>query len=367
MKIKAAVTQGNGEFSIETIVLSEPQANEVLVKIVAAGVCHTDYDSMNWDKSMIMGHEGAGHVLAVGPEVKSLKVGDPVAFNWSIPCGSCYQCEAGEESLCETNSFVTAKDPDKGQSCASSTLLNGKPISHSFNIGTMAEASLVKEEALVKINNDMPLTSAALMSCAVMTGFGSVMNVAKVEKGSSVVVLGCGGVGFNVIQGARIAGAKEIYAIDLSEDRLQMAKSFGATHLIKAEKDDKGLLKIAEQIKKLTGRGADYAFECTAIPELGAAPLAMVRNGGMAVQVSGIEEVVSIDMELFEWDKIYINPLYGKCCPQRDFPILMNHYSKGELLLDEMVSKTYKLEELAQAFKDMHDGKIAKGVLLFET
>ena len=169
-----------------------------------------------------------------------------------------------------------------------------------------------------------------------------------------------------MIQGARIAGAAKIIAVDVNPLRLDMAKSYGATHTVLADRADKGLLQAAQVVKAMTsGRGADYAFECTAIPDLGAAPLAMVRNAGMAVQVSGIEQEISIDMNLFEWDKLYINPLYGKTRPQIDFPILQELYAKGDLLLDQMVTRTYALDQLAEAFADMHAGKNAKGVILF--
>jgi S-(hydroxymethyl)glutathione dehydrogenase/alcohol dehydrogenase len=193
------------------------------------------------------------------------------------------------------------------------------------------------------------------------------VNAAKVTPGSSVVVLGTGGVGLNVIQGARIAGAAPIIAVDVNPGRLEMARQFGATHSIVADKADTGLLKAADEVKKLTnGRGADYAFECTAIPSLGAAPLAMVRNAGTAVQVSGIEQDINIDMRLFEWDKLYINPLYGKCRPQIDFPIIIDLYEKGQLLLDEMVTRSYPLSELSNAFDDMLSGRNAKGVIVFD-
>ena len=147
----------------------------------------------------------------------------------------------------------------------------------------------------------------------------------------------------------------------------EIGHQFGATHTILADKDDVGLLKAAEKVKKMTnGRGADYAFECTAIPALGVAPLAMIRNAGTAVQVSGIEEKVMVDMSLFEWDKKYINPLYGKCNPQKDFPIILNYYENGDIMLDEMITTTYPLDNLQQAFDDMLSGKNAKGVIVFD-
>jgi S-(hydroxymethyl)glutathione dehydrogenase/alcohol dehydrogenase len=200
-----------------------------------------------------------------------------------------------------------------------------------------------------------------------MTGYGSVVNAANVQPGSSVVVLGTGGVGLNVIQGAKIAGASKIIAIDINTERLKMADKFGATHTITADRNDSGLLGAAQQVKNLTdGRGADYAFECTAVPQLGAAPLAMVRNAGVAVQVSGIEQEITIDMNLFEWDKIYINPLYGKCRPQIDFPRIVELYERGTLLLEEMITRTYPLRDLDKAIDDMLKGRNAKGVIIFE-
>jgi Zn-dependent alcohol dehydrogenase len=239
-------------------------------------------------------------------------------------------------------------------------------IERAFSLGTMSEYALVREAACVKMHVDMPFASAAIVGCGVMTGYGSVVNAAKVKAGSSVVVLGTGGVGLNVIQGARIVGAGKIIAIDINPQRLEMAIEYGATHTILAEKTDTGLMQASKVVKTMTdGRGADYAFECTAMPELGAAPLAMVRNAGTAVQVSGIEQEITIDMTLFEWDKIYINPLYGKCRPQIDFPILQDLYAKGDLILDKMVTRTYPLSDLALAFTDMHAGRNAKGVIVF--
>lgn len=367
---KSAIAKGDGTFIIDTITVSDPQKDEVLVSIKAAGLCHTDHDSLNWGKPIVMGHEGAGIVKAIGAEVKSVKVGDAVILNWATPCGTCFQCEHENEHICENNSPVVAGSNGytPGHAHKEGTLWNGKSIERSFNIGTLSEYTLVKESAVVKnpIQN-MSFPAASIVSCGVMTGFGSAVNSAKVTENSSAVVLGTGGVGLNVIQGIKVSKASKIIAIDINQTRLDMAEEFGATHTILADRNDKGLLKAAEKVKEMTdGRGADYAFECTAIPELGVAPLAMIRNAGTAVQVSGIEQKVMVDMSLFEWDKIYINPLYGKCNPQTDFPKIINHYKKGEIMLDEMITRTYPLDDLQQAFDDMLSGKNAKGVIVFE-
>jgi Zn-dependent alcohol dehydrogenase len=364
---KAAIADGKGNFSIENITIADPVGDEILVDIKAAGVCHTDWDSQSWGKPLVMGHEGAGIVAKIGENVKAIRVGDRVMLNWAIPCYTCFQCQEGNQHICERNSAVTAGNKiSEGHATFLSTQYQNRGIERAFSLGTMSEYALVREAACVKIHVEMPFPSAAIVGCGVMTGYGSVVNAAKVKTGSSVVVLGTGGVGLNVIQGARIAGAGKIIAVDINPQRLDMAKEYGATHTILAEKTDKGLINASKIVKSMTeGRGADYAFECTAIPELGAAPLAMVRNAGMAVQVSGIEQEITIDMNLFEWDKIYINPLYGKCRPQIDFPILQDLYAKGDLILDKMVTRTYSITDLGKAFADMHAGRNAKGVIVF--
>src|SRR5665213_416592 len=338
---KAAITNGLGNFKIEEIQVRDPQPGEVLIQMKAAGLCHTDYDSLSWGKQLIIGHEGAGIVVKTGENVKDTFPGDHVILNWAMHCGYCFQCLEGNEHLCEVASPVAAggNGYTPGHADPSGTTKDGRPVLRSFNIGTLAEYTLVKASAVVKNNSQkISFPAASIISCGVMTGYGSVVNAAKVKAGSSVVVLGTGGVGLNVIQGAKIAGAEKIIAIDIHVTRLAMAKKLGATHIILADPADKGLLNASIMVKELTeGRGADYAFECTAIPELGAAPLAMVRNAGTAVQVSGIEQEISIDMRLFEWDKVYINPLYGKCRPQTDFPKIVSLYEDGQLMLEEMI------------------------------
>jgi S-(hydroxymethyl)glutathione dehydrogenase/alcohol dehydrogenase len=353
-KAKAIITDGKGHFVLDELTLGEPRQGEVLVEIKASGVCHTDFDSMSWGRTCIMGHEGAGLVLECGPGVTHVTPGDRVLLNWAIPCGDCFQCRAGAENICEQKPVV----PDERFQYRDTS------IGTSFHLGTMATHTVVPKQAVVKIEVDIPFPSAAILGCGVMTGFGSAVNAAKVEKGSSVVVLGAGGVGLSVIQGAVHACAAKIIAIDINPNRLELAKRFGATHTILAEKGTHGLLCAAEQIRQLTQRGSDYAFECTAVPELGPAPLAMVRNGGCAVAVSGVEQVVPVNMELFEWDKRYINPLYGQCRPFVDFPVLLSLYQQGRLKLDEMVTRTYPLSDLGEAFSHMQQGLNAKGVLI---
>ncbi|HTU50768.1 MAG TPA: alcohol dehydrogenase catalytic domain-containing protein [Acidobacteriaceae bacterium] len=350
----AIITEGAGTFILDEVIVSDPQDGEILVEIKASGICHTDIDSMSWGRTIIMGHEGAGIVRACGTGVHHVKPGDAVLLNWAIPCGNCFQCRAGAENICENKPVV----PDER------VRYKGRPIGRAFQLGTMATHAIVPWQAVVGLNREMPFPSAAILGCGVMTGFGSVVNAARVQRGSCVVVLGAGGVGLSVIQGALYVCASTIIAVDLNPRRLDVAISLGATHTILASKDDIGLLRVAAQIREMTGRGSDYAFECTAVPELASAPLAMVRNGGCAVAVSGVETVVPVNMELFEWDKRYINPLYGQCRPFTDFPALLALYSRGQLKLDEMVTHIYPLSELAEALDHMKRGINSKGVLV---
>jgi S-(hydroxymethyl)glutathione dehydrogenase/alcohol dehydrogenase len=368
-KCRAALADGQGNFTIDSIEIDDPDDDEVIVEMKAAGLCHTDYDSLRWGKTIVMGHEGAGVVFKTGKEVKGISPGDNVILNWATPCGLCFQCREGNEHLCENNSPVVAgaNGYTPGHAHLQGTLWKGNPVERSFNLGTLSEYALVKSSAVVRNpSTRMSFEAACIIGCGVMTGYGSVVNAAKLKRGSSVVVLGTGGVGLNVVQSAKISGASTIIAVDVSPERLDMARKFGATETILASRNDAGLLEAARKVKELTNnRGADYAFECTAIPELGAAPLAMVRNAGIAVQVSGIEQEISIDMRLFEWDKIYMNPLYGKCRPQIDFPAIIDLYERGDYLLDEMVTRTYPLNDLQKAFDDLLKGRNAKGVIVF--
>jgi len=362
---RAAIADGNGGFSIDTVDVGQPAAGEVLVEIRAAGLCHTDHASLRWKRPLVMGHEGAGVVRSVGEGVGSVRVGDRVVLNWAIPCGHCPSCRRGDEVLCRTSRPAHVLERSAGHAHAEGTRWRGAPIDRSFNLGTLCGLALVRQEAVTVLPGGIPWTSACIVGCGVMTGFGSAVNVARVQPGDTVAVIGCGGVGLNVIQGARLCGAARIVAVDSVPAALERARKFGATDVVLARRDDANLDAAAAEVRRLLGgHGADHAFEATAVPALAFAPLGMIRDGGMALQVSGINDPVTVEMPRFMWNKTYVTPLYGGCRPARAFPRIFAHYLAGELLLDELVTRTYPLDALGEAFDDLLAGRIAKGVLL---
>lgn len=362
---RAAVSTGSGSFEIVDIEVHPPGPREVQVAIRASGVCHTDWDLLQGQGPRVLGHEGAGIVVAIGEGTTRVMIGQSVALNWAIPCGRCKMCREERRNICMINSPVTGTG-SRGHAHEGATTLEGEPLGRSFSLGTMSETTVVREEAVVTIPVHVPFPSAALLGCGVMTGYGSAVHAASVVPGETVAVIGCGGVGLNVIQGSRIAGASRIVAIDINPDRLTTARKFGATDTIVADAQDTDLHQVKLELESLISGDTDVAFECTANPLLVAAPLKLIRNGGRAVQVSGVEKRVEFDCELFEWDKTYVNPLYGQCDPDRDFPKMISLYQSGELMLDELVTATWQLDDLDQAFAEMLAGRGTKNVIVFE-
>jgi S-(hydroxymethyl)glutathione dehydrogenase / alcohol dehydrogenase len=240
-------------------------------------------------------------------------------------------------------------------------------VERSFKLGTFAEHTLVRAEALTALPRQLPARHACILGCGVMTGVGAAVNVAQVQPGETVAVVGCGGVGLSVVQGARLAGAARIVAIDRRPAALQRAVALGATHTLEPAADDTQGDELAAAVRALTeGRGADHAFEATGVAALAFLPLKLCRNGGNAVQLSGAHGPVSVEMPQFWWDKRYLVPLYGGCLPERDFPRLFDWAARGELVLDSLVTHTYRLAELGQALDDLIAGRSAKGVILFD-
>lgn len=366
----AAIGDGEGGFVIEPVSVRAPMAGEVRVRLSAAGLCHTDHASLRWPGPLVLGHEGAGVIESVGEGVAAqhpqLRPGQPVLLNWAIPCGRCPQCHRGRGSLCERTHGV---DATLGSSApaAGHTLWRGQPVERSFKLGTFAEHTLVRAEALTVLPAQLPARHACILGCGVMTGVGAAVNVAQVQPGDTVAVVGCGGVGLSVVQGARLAGAARIIAVDRRPAALQRAVALGATHTLEPAADDAQGDQLAIAVRTLTdGRGADHAFEATGVAALAFLPLKLCRNGGNAVQLSGAHGPVSVEMPQFWWDKRYLVPLYGGCLPERDFPRLFDWAERGELGLAAMVTHHYRLPRLADALADMLAGRSAKGVILFD-
>jgi len=363
---RAAITDGHGRFEIGRVTVAAPAPGEVRVRMLAAGLCRTDHDSMQWGATLILGHEGSGTVVDVGAGVANVAPGDFVILNWAIPCGRCKRCMEGHDVLCED---VRPADPlaaPGGTVHAGATRWNGVPIDRSFNLGTLSECTLVRAAAVTRITSPIPPSSAALIGCGVMTGVGSVLNVARVAAGESVAVIGCGGVGLNVVQGARLAQASMIVAIDARPEALDRATALGATHSLLADGDVGIADRTTAAVLQLTrDRGVDHVFEATGRSDLALACLALVRNGGNCVLVSGSSGEATLDLARLWWNKRVIAPLYGDCKPSRDFPRLVEHYRRGELELDALVTRTYDIDSLADAFADMLDGRNSKGVIVF--
>jgi len=309
----------------------------------------------------VLGHEGAGVVEEVGEGVGEFAKGDHVIFSFIYMCGKCRFCVSGRPVLCLEQGKALTTPPE-----GTPRVRDGKeqPLNIFSGCGAMAEYATVSAENLIKVDAKIPFEVAALVGCGVTTGVGAVFNTAKVQPGSSVAVFGCGGVGLSVIQGARIAGAEKIIAIDTLEAKLAMARQFGATDVLLAKAGD----DPAKALKKLTGGGPDYAFECVGSGELAATAYRAIRRGGLAVVVGVAKPSDSTSLRTmtlpFE-EKTITGSYFGSCVPRVDFPRMLALYLKGELKLKELVTRRYKVAEAAQAFADLESGRNARGVILF--
>jgi S-(hydroxymethyl)glutathione dehydrogenase/alcohol dehydrogenase len=350
---------------VEEIQVDPPKRGELTVKVHACGVCHSDLSATNGTIAMppplILGHEAAGEVVEVGEGVSGFAVGDHVVSSFIYMCGRCRFCSGGRPVLCVEQGKAITTLPDGTLRTRDA---NGQPVSIFSGCGVMAEYATVHMDNLVKIDSKIPYDRAALVGCAVTTGVGAVFNTAKVPAGSTVAVFGCGGVGLNVIQGARIVGAERIIAIDTSEAKLEMAKKFGATDTIVAKPGE----DVSKQIKKQTGGGADYAFECVGNGALAEVAYRAIRRGGLAVVVgvAKASDTTSVrTMTLPFEEKTLTGSYFGSCVPRIDFPRMLGLYTSGKLMLDELITRRYRVEEAPQAFADLESGRNARGVIVF--
>jgi S-(hydroxymethyl)glutathione dehydrogenase/alcohol dehydrogenase len=350
---------------VEEIGVDAPKRGEVTVKVGACGVCHSDLSATNGTIPMppplVLGHESAGEVVEIGEGVSELALGDHVVSSFIYMCGKCRFCAAGRPVLCAEQGKALTTLPDGTLRTRDA---KGAPLSVFSGCGVMAEYATLHVDNLVKIDPGVPFDRAALVGCAVTTGVGAVFNTAKVAPGSSVAVFGCGGVGLNVVQGARIAGAARIVAVDTVPEKLEMAKRLGATDALPA-KPGEDPVKL---LKKLTGGGPDYAFECVGSGELAATAYRAIRRGGLAVVVGVAKPGDSTSLRTmtlpFE-EKTLTGSYFGSCVPRIDFPRMLGLYAAGQLKLGELITRRYPIEEAPQAFADLESGRNARGVIVF--
>jgi S-(hydroxymethyl)glutathione dehydrogenase/alcohol dehydrogenase len=360
--MKAAVFHGPKlPLSIEDVELDKPQDREVLIKTVASGVCHSDLHFVDgfypYPAPAVLGHEAAGIIEEVGRQVTYVKPGDHVICCLSVFCGNCEQCMSGHPNRC-SNKQATQRDPKDKPRISQ----KGKPINQFLDISSYCEKMLLHENAVVKIREDLPLDRAALIGCGVTTGVGAVLNTAKIEPGSTVAVFGAGGVGLAAIQGARIAGARKIIAIDMFEGKLAMAKRLGATDTIDASNSDP-----VDEIRKLTGAGVDYAFEAIGLKKVAEQAFNALKPGGTATVIGMIPvgQKVEIDGYMFLTERKLQGSNMGSNRFRIDMPRYIDFYMQGRLNLDDMISRRGKLEDVNDAFRAMKAGEVARTVLMF--
>jgi len=343
---------------IEDVEVDEPRAGEVLVKTSASGVCHSDLHFMEGSYPtavpIVLGHESAGVVEKVGEGVRNVKPGDRVVIAFVTSCGYCDNCVQGKPYICNNTAALGRADRLK---------LNGNAIPQFANMSAFAEYQLVSANACVPVPDGVPLEVAALVGCSVMTGVGAVANTAKVPVGSTVAVIGAGGVGLNVIQGAALAGASKIIAIDLLENKLAAAKEFGATDVIDASSTD-----AVSQVMQMTGGGVDYAFEAIGLAKTAEQCFGMIKRGGRAVVVGMIPvtQTVNVPGVGFLMEKGIIGSFYGSTRQTHDMPWLMELYRQKRLKIDELISRRYDLGQINEAYTALKNGEVNRSVIVFK-
>jgi S-(hydroxymethyl)glutathione dehydrogenase/alcohol dehydrogenase len=359
--MKAAMFHGPHQpLTIEEVEIDRPIGRELLVRTVASGVCHSDLHYINGDSltpaPSVLGHEAAGIVEEVGPLVTEFKPGDHVIGCLSQYCGRCDYCLTGRTYLCRARPMRSPEEPPR-------LTWKGQPINQFHNLSTFAERMLVHEHAVVKIREDMPLDRAALIGCGVTTGFGAVLRTAKVEPGSTVAVYGAGGVGLAAVQGARVAGARMIIAVDVFEHKLATARALGATHVLDASSHDP-----VRAIRDLTDGGVDYSFEAIGLKRTQEQAFESIRGGGTCtlIGLSPVGTKLEIDSRAIMSDKTLRGSIMGSNRFKVDMPQYVDFYMQGRLKLDEMITRRGRLEDVNDAFRAMTEGEVVRTVLMFE-
>ncbi|MFF8845875.1 Zn-dependent alcohol dehydrogenase [Streptomyces sp. NPDC015127] len=349
--MRGVVFDGTQAQVVDDLEIREPGPGEVLVAIAAAGLCHSDLSVIDgtipFPSPVVLGHEGAGVVEAVGPGVGHVAPGDHVCLSTLANCGACADCDRGRPTMCRRAIGRPGRPFSRG----------GTPVFQFAANSAFAERTLVKAVQAVRIPADIPLTSAALIGCAVLTGVGAVLNRAGTGRGDTVVVIGAGGIGLNAVQGARLAGASAIVAVDANPAKEALARRFGATDF----------LTSAAGVREILPTGADHVFECVGSPALVRQAIDLLDRRGQAVllgMTSPTAEAAFLPASLF-LDKSVLGCRYGSSRPQHDIALYAELYRRGELLLDELVTETYPVEDFAKAADDAHHGRVARGVLTF--
>ena len=357
-EVRGVIARAKGEpVSVETIIIPDPGPGEAVVVVQACGVCHTDLHyregGINDEFPFLLGHEAAGVVESIGEGVTDVGVGDYVILNWRAVCGQCRSCKRGKPQYCFATHNATQK----------MTLTDGTELSPALGIGAFCEKTLVAAGQCTKVNSDAKPEVAGLLGCGVMAGLGAAMNTGEVGRGDSVAVFGCGGVGNAALEGARLAGAHTIIAVDIDDKKLEWAKEFGATHTINSTKEDP-----VEKIRELTGgNGVDVAIEAIGLPQTyeqafysrdlaGTVVLVGVPNPSMTIELPFIE--------LFGRGGSLKSSWYGDCLPSRDFPMLIDLYLQGRLNLEGFVSETIDLDSVEEAFHKMEAGEVLRSVVV---
>jgi S-(hydroxymethyl)glutathione dehydrogenase/alcohol dehydrogenase len=363
--MKAAVLYGANEpLRVAELEQQDPRPGEVLVRMAAAGVCASDHHVMHGTALLptpvVLGHEGAGTVEAVGEGVTSVKPGDRCILSFVSNCGHCRQCRSGSPQLCDTNAMTGAKQYD-----GSTRLTDGEgtEILQMSKLGTFSEAIICPEQACLPVPDDVPMEVAALIGCCVTTGVGGVINQPEIEAGAKIAVFGCGGVGLNVIQGARLMNASQVIAIDIIEHKLRFTEQFGATHTVDASTTD-----AAAAVRELSGGGVDFAFDAFGGAETLTGAVESLGKNGTAVLIglAPVGERAEIDLvDLVRGQKRIVGSYYGSASPHVTFAKMVEFYRQGKIDVDGLITRRHPLDEINEAFELLAGGADGRGVIVF--